>query len=581
MSGGAPTEEDLAAATAGLLGLVTAAAAAVSTEGGARSETGSGIGSVFGGLGGASGPTRGRSPPPATTTGATSETATGPSSLWGRMLRAISPAPAGGRPVAAASGATPVTSAAGPPAPGGGAPSTSRSWWPFSGRGGTGSVTPTETKNPTRAVRTEGPSGPGIGPRIIATGRSAGSALIATAAATPTGALPGITGSGGGAGGDFDSYTTATPTLDEYVNVAAKAIAWKPYEEPTKSTDVTWASAIVKSVGSRSAQRTLQDHVNMFEAYEPILPGQVKSGEEEPKDTRGELPSLKMKIDTVSGPEVIEVRNPYNPDVKKQRGTVYESSNNIAVPAGNVAAIQKLGLTDPRLKGAFASSRNQLKLLESLWLCGNNRGLGCFPELVFLELVEAVKVGSETAAQMAAQRLLHLTSLGKMKAAAEKYLGRSGTGGAGSPGGGGASSSAAAPGGGGASSSATVAAAPGGGGASSSAAAGAPVVGASSATGAAAPGGGGASSSAAAAPGGRVAGASSAAVAPGGGSVLGAGPASSPSARTPTLRFGDLVASATPAGRVVERTLGRRPPNRIGAINPARIPPPSVIGALH
>jgi hypothetical protein len=163
-------------------------------------------------------------------------------------------------------------------------------------------------------------------------------------------------------------------------------------------------------VRNQSAKDALRDHVNMFDSV--VL---VKKEEA----TVNEGGDIKMRIQTPGGKtEEITVLNPYRKDVFDSR----EAARDIGGELGdsvNRDAINALGVK--QLEG-FADTKRQVRLLESLWLCGNNRGVGCFPELVMLELVEALKVGAEDNAKKEAAQILEGTPIGVLKTAVEKYL---------------------------------------------------------------------------------------------------------------------------------------------------------------
>lgn len=254
-------------------------------------------------------------------------------------------------------------------------------------------------------------TGPSLGSRFMSAVSGAGSRMVAGMASIPTGAIVG--GSGPGLSmSALDVYTGSAPTLSEYVEAAAKAATLGPFTGSAtdrKEGDVEWANAIINSMGSRSAARTLQDHVNLFDKV-PFV---------EPNEDLAKKDDLTMKIDTPGGEKSITVRNPYKAEVSESR--IAAKGEGGSLPAGaNRDAIATLGVG--HLGETFADSRRQVRLLEALWLCGNNRGIGCFPEQVMLELVEAKKVGSEAAAHVAARRILQGSSLGMMKAAVEKYV---------------------------------------------------------------------------------------------------------------------------------------------------------------
>jgi hypothetical protein len=278
----------------------------------------------------------------------------------------------------------------------------------FSGRGSAPAPAPSggTPTGPTIAVRRPAaPTGPTIGARV--------GSVLSGMASTSTGHLPGATGAGLSAASVLDAYTGGATTLAEYVDAAAKAATLGPFTwkaEPAKPRKATWADAVIMSAGSRSAAETLDSHVRMFDEVRFVDP----AGNE----AMAELSPIQMKIELPGGKtDTITVRNPYNPGVWSNRIQARKGLG--PLPAENIDVIRKLGVT--QING-FNDSRRQLKLLESLWLCGNNRGIGCFPELVMLELVEAMKVGSEAKAHAEARRILQNSSMGLLKSAVEKYL---------------------------------------------------------------------------------------------------------------------------------------------------------------
>ena len=280
----------------------------------------------------------------------------------------------------------------------------------FSGRGSAPAPAPAPSggtpTGPTIAVgRPAAPTGPTIGARV--------GSILSGMASTSTGHLPGATGAGLSAASVLDAYTGGATTLAEYVDAAAKAATLGPFtwkSEPAKPREATWADAVIMSAGSRSAAETLDSHVRMFDKVQFASP----VGNE----AMAELSPIQMKIELPGGKtDTITVRNPYNPGVWNDRIQARKGLG--PLPAENIDVIRKLGVT--QING-FNDSRRQLKLLESLWLCGNNRGIGCFPELVMLELVEAMKVGSEAKAHAEARRILQNSSMGLLKSAVEKYL---------------------------------------------------------------------------------------------------------------------------------------------------------------
>ncbi len=224
-----------------------------------------------------------------------------------------------------------------------------------------------------------------------------GAATTAAAPVVDTGLRAGI--------GDIQNMYSYSDRrgLAEYVRIAAAAaragIAPSvPKKEP--EPEIGWASAVT-SVARGSVKEALEAHAKQLSEwnFDP-------SGGDGQMDAADQI----ITVTDVSGkPQRVTIRNPYRADVQADRkgGTV--------VPVGaNADAIRMIGVdTVP----GFATDtpggvgpRHQIKVLESLWLCGSNASLqdtpACFPLRLLGEFAETMKYGSEVAAHKAAEKIL-------------------------------------------------------------------------------------------------------------------------------------------------------------------------------
>ena len=195
-----------------------------------------------------------------------------------------------------------------------------------------------------------------------------------------------------------------------------------PKKEP--APEIGWASAVT-SVARGSVKEALEAHAKQLSEWNFDSSGG--------KGQMGEADKIITVTDVSGKPHRVTIRNPYRADVQAERkgGTV--------VPVGaNADAIRMIGVdTVP----GFATDtpggvgpRHQIKVLESLWLCGSNASLqdtpACFPLRLLGEFAETMKYGSEVAAHKAAEKILGAIAPKILQDAVEKMKAVTTTGGA-------------------------------------------------------------------------------------------------------------------------------------------------------
>jgi hypothetical protein len=238
-----------------------------------------------------------------------------------------------------------------------------------------------------------------------------GAATTAAAPVVDTGLRAGI--------GDIQNMYSYSDRggLAEYVRIAAAAArAGIAPSVPKKAPEpeIGWASAVT-SVARGSVKEALEAHAK-----------QLSEWNFDPSGGNGQMDAADqiITVSDVSGkPQRVTIRNPYRADVQAER------KGGKVVPVGaNADAIRMIGVdTVP----GFATDtpggvgpRHQIKVLESLWLCGSNASLqdtpACFPLRLLGEFAETMKYGSEVAAHKAAGKILGAITPKILQEAVEK-----------------------------------------------------------------------------------------------------------------------------------------------------------------
>jgi hypothetical protein len=240
-----------------------------------------------------------------------------------------------------------------------------------------------------------------------------GRGLTGALAGMPTGILRGgPTGPSGGMTNWGGVYEQKRWDLAGYVrNVAALV---KPVEPSAATGETTWANVVVNTMANKEIGTRLREHAVLLNN----MPG-ISA----PDAERGKQPDREITVLTVSGPERITIRNPYQEKVFQGRAAARGGEKG-ALEAANAGPLATLRVD--LIPGFSTDSRLKVKLLEALWLCGSNASLAdspaCLPIRVLTEVAEAMKYGTAEKAHIAAMKVLGVSYVSRWKEAVERLV---------------------------------------------------------------------------------------------------------------------------------------------------------------